>query len=190
MSTHYRPKVSGDGADYRAADRRAPRTVSDAISGHGAMLVSHQTMTFAYTLPDGRTFVTPHQVLLDYTMAHDVGDQVLLRVNPLQPRQFEVYDKEFAGKGFAAGAVGMILAVGAAVSFWLAYDGLLQRARPAPARRCPARRRGCGGSICAVRDRACPAARPRGGSMPPEAALGFRQARSAQRRHRWGRCSG
>jgi len=92
-------------------------------------VVSHQTMTFAYTMPDGRSFVTPHRVLLDYTMAHAVGDAVLLRVDPAQPRRFEVTDKEFAGSGFVAGAVGMILAVAAAVSFWLAYTGLLERAQ-------------------------------------------------------------
>ena len=99
--------------------------------------MSHQTMTFAYTMPDGRKFVTPHRVLLDYTMAHDAGDAVLLRVDPTQPRQFEVYDKAFAGNGFAAGAVGMILAVGAAVSFWLAYEGLLERAQATPAAQMP-----------------------------------------------------
>ena len=119
------------------ADHRAPRNLSDALRGHGPMLVSHQTMTFAYTMPDGRNFITPHRVLLDYTMAHDVGDQVLLRVDPTQPRQFEVYDKAFAGKGFVAGAVGMILAVGAAVSFWLAYAGLLERAQAASAAQMP-----------------------------------------------------
>ena len=119
------------------ADHRAPRNLSDALRGHGPMLVSHQTMTFAYTMPDGRKFVTPHQVLLDYTMAHEVGDVVRLRVDPTQPRQFEVYDKEFAGSGFVVGAVGMILAVGAAVSFWLAYAGLLERAQAAAAAQMP-----------------------------------------------------
>lgn len=118
-------------------DHRAPRNVSDVLRGHGVMLVSQQTMTFAYTMPDGRKFVTPHQVLLDYTLAHDVGDAVLLRVDPTQPRHFEVYDKEFAGRGFVAGAVGMVLAVAAAVSFWLAYEGLLERAKASAAVQLP-----------------------------------------------------
>lgn len=119
------------------ADRGAPRSLRDVAVGHGPLVLAHQTMIFAYTMPDGRQFVTPHQVLLDYTVAHHVGDAVLLRVNPVQPLQFEVYDQEFAGSGFVAGAIAMILAVGAAVSFWLAYGGLLERAQAAAAAQMP-----------------------------------------------------
>lgn len=128
--------VSARITDLRA-DYRAPRNVAQALSGRGAMVLTHQTMSFAYTIPDGRKFVTPHQVLLDYTLNHAVGDEVMLRVDPINPRQFEVLEKEFAGNGFVAGAAGMIMAVGAAVSFWLAYEGLLERAQQAAAAQVP-----------------------------------------------------
>lgn len=85
-------------------------------------------MRFSYTMPDGRRYVVAHSVMVDYSLAHKPGDAVKLRVDPSQPRRFEVGPKDFAGNGQIAGAVGMLLAVGAGLSFWQAYWRLLEAA--------------------------------------------------------------
>lgn len=112
--------------------------------GRSSVSVLHDKVRFSYTMPDGRRYVVAQSVMVDYSLAHKPGDAVKLRVDPSQPRRFEVGPKDFAGNGQIAGAVGMLLAVGAGLSFWQAYWTLLQdgqAARPkVPLRRIYMRR--------------------------------------------------
>lgn len=94
--------------------------------GRSSVGVLHDKVRFSYSMPDGRRYVVAHNVRLDYSLAHKAGDEVKLRVDPSQPRKFEVGPKDFAGKGVMSGAVAMLLAIGAGFSFWRAYWRLLQ----------------------------------------------------------------
>lgn len=99
--------------------------------GRSSVSLLQDKVRFSYTMPDGRRYVVAHSVRLDYSLAHEAGDEVRLRVDPSQPRRFEVGPKDFAGNGLIAGAVGMLLAVGAGLSFWQTYGTLLQDAEAA-----------------------------------------------------------
>ena len=94
--------------------------------GRSSVSLLQDKVRFSYTMPDGRRYVVAHNVRLDYSLAHKAGDEVKLRVDPSQPRKFEVGPKDFAGKGVMSGAVAMLLAIGAGFSFWRAYWRLLQ----------------------------------------------------------------